>query len=72
MKIFLAGATGVIDRELLPVLLAAGHEVAASSRGTRQAKRYSSLSAIAQEVTGTKWNGVAFFGLAKDAHAARQ
>jgi hypothetical protein len=37
-----------------------------------EGKRYSSLSAIAQEVTGTKWNGFAFFGLAKEAHAARQ
>jgi hypothetical protein len=26
-------------------------------------KRYSSLSAIATEVTGTRWNGLAFFGL---------
>jgi hypothetical protein len=26
-------------------------------------RRYSSLTAIAQEVTGTKWNGVLFFGL---------
>ena len=37
-----------------------------------EGKRYSSLSAIAQEVTGTKWNGFAFFGLAKEKHAARQ
>jgi hypothetical protein len=27
--------------------------------------RFSSLSAIAREVTGTKWNGFAFFGMAK-------
>ena len=26
-------------------------------------RRYSSLTAIAQEVTGTKWNGFLFFGL---------
>jgi hypothetical protein len=28
-----------------------------------QSKRYSSLSAIAREVTGTNWNGFRFFGL---------
>ena len=28
-------------------------------------RRYSSLSAIAKEVTGTNWNGFGFFGLAK-------
>jgi hypothetical protein len=26
-------------------------------------RRYTSLSAIAQEITGTKWNGLLFFGL---------
>jgi len=30
-------------------------------------KRFSSLTAIANEITGTKWNGFAFFGLAKGA-----
>jgi hypothetical protein len=28
-------------------------------------RRFSSLSAIAREITGTKWNGFAFFGMAK-------
>jgi len=28
-----------------------------------QGRRYRSLSAIASEVTGTRWNGLAFFGL---------
>jgi hypothetical protein len=28
-----------------------------------QSKRYRSLSAIAREVTGTRWNGLSFFGL---------
>ena len=28
-----------------------------------QGRRYGSLSAIASEVTGTRWNGLAFFGL---------
>ncbi len=30
-----------------------------------QGRRYGSLSAIASEVTGTRWNGLAFFGLTK-------
>jgi hypothetical protein len=29
-------------------------------------RRYGSLSAIAQEITGTKWNGFLFFGLTKE------
>jgi Protein of unknown function (DUF2924) len=29
-------------------------------------RRFSSLSAIAKEITGTKWNGFLFFGLAKE------
>jgi hypothetical protein len=29
-------------------------------------RRYCSLSAIAQEITGTKWNGFLFFGLTKE------
>ena len=28
-------------------------------------RRFTSLSAIANEITGTKWNGMVFFGLAK-------
>jgi hypothetical protein len=28
-------------------------------------KRYASLSAVAREATGTRWNGLVFFGLAK-------
>ncbi len=26
-------------------------------------RRFSSLSALAKDITGTKWNGLAFFGL---------
>lgn len=29
-------------------------------------RRYGSLSAIAQEITGTKWNGFLFFGLTRE------
>jgi hypothetical protein len=35
------------------------------------ARRFASLSAIAGEITGTRWNGFAFFGLEKEARHAR-
>ena len=34
-------------------------------------RRYKSLSAIAQEVTGSKWNGFLFFGIADAAAKGR-
>ena len=34
-------------------------------------RRFSSLSAIAGEITGTRWNGFAFFGLEKKTRHAR-
>lgn len=37
-----------------------------------EGKRYRSLSAIAGEITGTKWNGYLFFGLTKENNNARQ
>ncbi|GAA1930292.1 NAD(P)-dependent oxidoreductase [Streptomyces sodiiphilus] len=37
MKVFVAGATGVIGRQLLPVLSAAGHEVTGMTRSARRA-----------------------------------
>jgi hypothetical protein len=33
-----------------------------------QSQRYRSLSAVAREVTGTRWNGLLFFGLAERRH----
>lgn len=33
-----------------------------------QARNYRSLSAIAREVTGTRWNGLLFFGLTERRH----
>ncbi len=35
-------------------------------------RRYTSLSAIAQEITGTKWNGFLFFGLTKETTNGRR
>lgn len=34
-------------------------------------RRFTSLSAIAGEITGTRWNGFAFFGLAKESANGR-
>jgi nucleoside-diphosphate-sugar epimerase len=39
MKIFLAGATGVIGRQLVPMLLQAGHEVTGSTRSPARAEQ---------------------------------
>ncbi|MFE7797409.1 NAD-dependent epimerase/dehydratase family protein [Nocardia sp. NPDC057440] len=39
MRIFLAGATGVIGVRLLPLLIAAGHEVAGMTRSQSKAER---------------------------------
>ena len=36
-----------------------------------EGRRFASLSAIAGEITGTRWNGFAFFGLEKGARHAR-
>ena len=35
-------------------------------------RHYSSLSAIAVAITGTRWNGIAFFGLTRPAGAGRK
>ena len=37
-----------------------------------ESRHYSSLSAIATAVTGTRWNGLAFFGLTRPAGADRK
>jgi hypothetical protein len=43
------------------------------AKGFRYENRhYSSLSAIAVEVTGTRWNGLAFFGLTRSAGVQRK
>ncbi|MCG3173797.1 MAG: hypothetical protein GMKNLPBB_01999 [Myxococcota bacterium] len=44
----------------------AAHEVTVCDEGFEYAgQRYKSLSAIAQHITGTRWNGFLFFGLKK-------
>ena len=46
------------DRTIMVKVLASGFEY--------DGRRFQSLSAIAGEVTGTKWNGFVFFNLAKE------
>lgn len=44
------------------------HEVVASANGFEyDGRRFGSLSAVAREITGTRWNGKVFFGLKKSA-----
>ena len=45
------------DRQILVKVLEEGFEY--------ESRHYRSLSAIAREVTGTRWNGLLFFGLAE-------
>lgn len=45
------------DRRIVVKVKAAGFEY--------QGKQYRSLSAVARAATGTQWNGLVFFGLAK-------
>ena len=47
MRVFLAGATGVIGRQLVPLLLAAGHDVAGMTRSARKAEELSRQGAAA-------------------------
>ncbi|MFE0463849.1 NAD-dependent epimerase/dehydratase family protein [Kitasatospora sp. NPDC058965] len=45
MRIFVAGATGVVGRPLVPLLMAAGHQVTGSSRTAEGAARLTALGA---------------------------
>ena len=45
------------DRRILVQVVAGGYEY--------EGQHYRSLSAVARQVTGTRWNGLVFFGLAK-------
>jgi hypothetical protein len=49
------------DRQVVVKVLRDGFEY--------ESRRYRSLSAIAREVTGTRWNGLLFFGLAERRNA---
>jgi hypothetical protein len=47
----------IVNRQIVVKVLEEGFEF--------ETRRYRSLSAIAREVTGTRWNGLLFFGLAE-------
>src|SRR5213592_3850314 len=51
------------DRRILVQVVAGGFEY--------EGQRYRSLSAVARQVTGTRWNGLVFFGLAKRGETLR-
>jgi nucleoside-diphosphate-sugar epimerase len=46
MKIFVAGATGVIGRRLLPLLIAGGHGVTAVSRSVEKSRSLVEVGAV--------------------------
>lgn len=46
MRVFVAGATGAIGRQLVPQLLEAGHDVTATTRTPAKAKRLRALGAV--------------------------
>jgi nucleoside-diphosphate-sugar epimerase len=50
MKVFLAGATGVLGRATVPRLVAAGHEVTAVARGPEKAERLRDHGAVPASV----------------------
>lgn len=65
------GTRKVINREgtrLKRVWKGVEHEVIAVGDGTFEfnGKKYKSLSAVAREITGTRWNGKLFFGVKKN------
>jgi uncharacterized protein YbjT (DUF2867 family) len=47
MKVFLAGATGVLGQRLVPLLVAAGHEVGAMTRSAAKVEPLVRLGAVA-------------------------
>lgn len=50
MKIFLAGATGALGRQLLPRLVARGHEVTGMTRSE-------SKQQLVRDLGGGRWSG---------------
>ncbi|HEY0166773.1 MAG TPA: NAD(P)-dependent oxidoreductase [Jatrophihabitans sp.] len=50
MRVLVAGATGVIGRQLVPVLISAGHEVVAVSRGRSQAPDQVGVTAVVADI----------------------
>ena len=65
-------ATPLVGTSLLRDWQGARYEVTVLNGGFEyEGRRFRSLSAIAREITGTRWNGPAFFGLRKPQKEAR-
>jgi nucleoside-diphosphate-sugar epimerase len=50
MRVFVAGAAGIIGRELIPMLIAAGHEVTGTTRSAERARDLETSGAAAEVV----------------------
>ena len=53
MRVFVAGATGVIGIRILPLLVAAGHDVAGMTRTPAKAETLRALGAEPSSATST-------------------
>lgn len=58
MKVFIAGATGAIGKQLIPQLLARGHEVTGTTRSAEKARRLRALGAQAAIVDSLDQSGI--------------
>lgn len=59
MKVFLAGATGVIGRRLIPLLVASGHEVVGTTRAAEKSEMLQRLGATPVIVDALDRDGLA-------------
>ena len=66
MRIFLAGATGVIGRRLLPLLIAEGHQVTGMTRSPQKVEELRARGA--QPVVADALDGTAMRAAVRDAH----
>jgi uncharacterized protein YbjT (DUF2867 family) len=69
MRVFLAGATGVIGSRLVPLLLAAGHQVAGLTRDADQADRLATAGVrpVVGDVFDAPWLTAAMVDFAPEA-----
>jgi nucleoside-diphosphate-sugar epimerase len=58
MRIFIAGATGVVGRPLVPLLVSRGHQVVATARTAEKAAALKAAGAMPTEVDGLDRDGV--------------
>ena len=66
--ILVTGGAGFIGSHLVTRFVDLGHQVRVLDKGFEfEGQPYRSLSAVAKAVTGSHWNGRAFFGLGKKA-----